>query len=56
MTKRVEGVNCEECAHAIVGKRELCHCERGRWADIPLDAVARIGRWLKCRVFEGMEG
>ena len=55
MTKHVEGVNCEECAHAVVGKGQLCHCAKGEWENIPLDAVARIGRWLKCRRFKAME-
>jgi hypothetical protein len=56
MTKPIEGIHCEDCRHAIVGSGEVCRCERGHWAEIPLDAVARIGRWLRCRVFEGMEG
>jgi hypothetical protein len=53
--ERKTGVQCDKCRHAVVGHGELCHCEKGRWANIPLAQVSRIGEWLKCAAFDTME-
>lgn len=47
--------DCPNCRHAIVGKGRICYCDKGRWQDIDLDAVPRIGIWLKCGKFESLE-
>ena len=53
---KVTGVECHNCLHAVVGSGEMCRCEKGRWADVPLTQVAKIGAWLRCRKFDSMEG